>query len=45
MGSGGGDEGAGKRRKGPFDFGNARLDYDTKRTSREGRDLVIDLDV
>jgi hypothetical protein len=31
MGSGGGDDGIRKRRKSPFDFGNARLDYDTKR--------------
>lgn len=37
MGSGGGgDDGVRKRRKSPFDFRNARLDYDTKRASREG---------
>ena len=25
-----------REEKGPFDFGNARLDYDTKRASRGG---------
>ena len=36
-----------REEKGPFDFGNAKLDYDTKRASREGRtwSLILMYDI
>ena len=36
-----------REEKSPFDFGNAKLDYDTKRASREGRtwSLILMYDI